>query len=89
MNEYKALVKLNGQGKTKILGVKPVPVPLRPPQILGALESTLGVHTEKLAITHSHYSVIFTVDTWLCRGRVVNSCDTWFGLIYTEVLISS
>jgi hypothetical protein len=88
MNEYKALVKLNGQGKTKMLGVKPVPVPLHPPQILGALESTLGVHTEKLAITHSHYPVIFTVDTWLSRDRVVNSCDMWFGLIYTGVLIS-
>jgi len=46
-----------------MLGVKPVPVPLCPPQISGGLESTLGVQTEKLAITHSHYSVIFTVDT--------------------------
>jgi len=63
MNEYKALVKLNGQGKTKILGVKPVIVPLRPPQISVGLESTLGIHTEKLAITHSHCCVIFTVDS--------------------------
>lgn len=81
MNEYKALVKLNGQGKTKILGVKPVPVPLHPPQISGGLESTLGMHTEKVANTHSHYSVIFIVDTWLSRGRVVNSCDVWLGLM--------
>jgi len=79
---------LNGQGKTKILGVKPVPVPLCPPQISGGLESILGVHTEKLAITHSHYSVIFAVDTWLSRGRVVNSCDMWFGLTYTGLPLS-
>jgi hypothetical protein len=86
MNEYKALVKLNGQGKTKIRGVKPVPMPLRPPQISDGLESTLDMHTEKLAITHSHYSAIFTVDTWLSRGRVVNSFDMLFGLIYKIVV---
>lgn len=81
MNEYKALVKLNGQGKTKVLGVKPVPVPLHPPQISDGLESPWGMHTEKLAFTHSHYSIIFTVDTWLSKGRVVNSYDFWLGLM--------
>jgi len=44
------------------------------------------MHTEKLAITHSHYSFIFTVDTWLSRARVVNSCDMWFGLVYKIVV---
>jgi hypothetical protein len=37
MNEYEALVKLNGQGKIKTLGVKPVPAPLSLPQISGGL----------------------------------------------------
>ena len=32
------------------------------------LELNPGPHTEKLAITHSHYSVTLIVDTWLSRG---------------------
>ena len=47
---------------------------------------TVGLHTEMLAIMHSHYSVIFTVGTWLSRVRVVNFCDMWFGLIYKIVV---
>jgi len=37
MDEYGALVKLNGQGENKTLGVKPVPVPLCPPRVSGGL----------------------------------------------------
>jgi hypothetical protein len=33
MNEYEALVALYRKGKPEVLGEKPVPAPLHPPQI--------------------------------------------------------
>lgn len=83
MNEYEALVKLNGQGKTKVLGVKPVPVPLRQPQVSGGL-----VWNQPWVCTLRSWQICpaIILDTWLSRGRVVNSCDTWFELPYKIVV---
>ena len=45
MDEYVAMVEWYWQGKTDVLGEKPVPVPLCPPQIPygGAVSQYLGV----------------------------------------------
>jgi len=61
------------------------------------LELNLSPHTEKLAITHSRYSVILIVDTWLSRAGwwILVTCALGSGRvsykemsIFLEVIVS-